>query len=181
MLNGKKVLLRPVKKSDISLFLKWFNDQEVTQYLLMYLPIMEAGEDRWIEELSGERAGVDVVLVIEAIGEKENVPIGTCGLHNIQPKDRDATFGIAIGEKDYWQKGYGTEAGEVLIKYGFEQLNLHRISSAAIEFNKRSWCLHKKLGFRQEGRLRKAMFRNGRFWDQILFGLLREDWKAGAS
>ncbi|MFH1575749.1 MAG: GNAT family protein [Candidatus Nealsonbacteria bacterium] len=180
MLKGKKVLLRPVRKSDVSLFLKWFNDQEVTQYLLMYLPITEIDEEKWIEKLSTERAGADVIFVIEAItgADKETVPIGTCGLQNIRPKDRDADLGIAIGEKDYWEKGYGTETMALLIKYGFEQLNLHRISSRAIEFNERSRNLHKKLGFRQEGRFRKAMFRNNRYWDHILFGLLRKEWKA---
>ena len=182
MLKGKKVLLRPIKKSDIPLFVKWFNDQEVTQYLVMYLPMTEIYEEKWVEKLSIERVGVDVIFVIEAMAgeDKETVPIGTCGLHNIRPKDRDADLGIAIGEKDYWEKGYGTETAALLIKYGFEQLNLHRISSGAIEFNKRSRSLHKKLNFHQEGRLRKAMFRNGRYWDHILFGLLREEWKAGA-
>ena len=178
MLEGRKVLLRPVKKSDVSLLVKWFNDPEVTQYLRMYLPMTEIGEERWIEDLSTKRVGADVVFMIEVIveGGKNPVPIGTCELHNIRSKDQDAEFGIAIGEKDCQEKGYGTEAATLLIEYGFNQLNLHRIHSGAVEFNKRSRKLHKKLGFRQEGRFRKEMFRNGRYWDHILFGLLKEEW-----
>lgn len=161
----------------MSLFVKWFNDPEVTQYLGGYLPMTEMAEAKWIEELATTRAKTDAVFVIEAIEDDSTKPIGNCGLHKINPKDQTAGFGIAIGEKDYWEKGYGTEATQLLIDYGFRRLNLHRICSSTIEFNKRSIKLHKKIGFQKEGRLRKARFENGQFWDEITFGLLREEWE----
>jgi RimJ/RimL family protein N-acetyltransferase len=176
MLKGKLVTLRPVKRSDITYFLKWFNDPEVIQYLGMYLPMTEMAEEKWIEELGTTRARSDVVFVIEAIEGRSNKPIGSCGLHGISPKDHNATFGIAIGEKDHWGKGYGTEAARLIIRYGFEQLNLHRINSGAIGFNERSIRMHKKVGFTEEGRQRQAMFKNGAFHDHVLFGLLRDEW-----
>ena len=178
MLKGKSVLIRPFKRADISYFLKWFNDPEIVQYLDMYLPMNEMGEEKFIEELGTTRADKDVLFVIEAIEGASNKPIGNCGLHQINQKDRDALFGIIIGEKDYWSKGYGVEAARILINYGFQQLNLHRISSSAVAFNERSIKLHKKLGFREEGRLLQAMFKNGQYHDRIEFGLLREEWKA---
>lgn len=120
MLRGKKVLLRPVRRSDIQYFMKWFNDLEVTQYLDMSLPMTEMGEEKFIEELGTSRAQSMVFLVIEAIeGEMskpldsvQGKPIGstTLGLHNTSAQAHSATFGIAIGDKDYWSKGYGTEA-----------------------------------------------------------------------
>jgi len=177
MLKGKRVLLRPVKRSDISYFLKWFNDPEILQYVGLYLPMTEMSEEKFIEDLGTTRARSDVVLVIEAIEGDSTKPIGSCGLHNISPKDHNALFGIVIGEKDYWSKGYGTEAARLLIDYGFQQLNLHRISSGALAFNDRSIKLHKKLGFREEGRLRQAMFKNGQYHDHVQFGLLRTEWK----
>jgi RimJ/RimL family protein N-acetyltransferase len=177
MLKGKSVLLRPFKRSDISCFLKWFNDPEVVQYLDMYLPMTEMSEEKFIEELGTTRARSDVLFVVEAIEGDSTKPIGNCGLHQINPKDHDAIFGIIIGEKDYWSKGYGVEAARLLIDYGFQQLNLHRISSAAVAFNERSINLHKKLGFKEEGRLRQAMFKNGQYHDRLEFGLLREEWK----
>jgi len=177
MLRGKSVLLRPVKRSDISYFLKWFNDPEVIQYLCLYLPMTEMSEEKYIEELGTTRAGTDARFVIEAIEGASTKPIGNCGLHKICPKDHNATFGIVIGEKDYWNKGHGTEATRLLIDYGFQQLNLHRISSAAFAFNERSIKLHKKVGFREEGRLRQAMFKNGQYHDELQFGILREEWK----
>ena len=177
MLKGKSVLLRPFKRADISYFLKWFNDPEVVQYLNMYLPMTEMGEEKFIEELGTTRARSMALFVIEVIEGTSTKPIGNCGLEGIDSKDRNAIFGIIIGEKDYWSKGYGAEAARLLINYGFEQLNLHRISSAAIVFNERSIKLHKKLGFQEEGRLRQVMFRNGQYHDRVEFGMLREEWR----
>lgn len=176
MLNGKLVTLRPVKRSDITCFIKWFNDPEVTQYLGMYLPMTEMSEEKYIEDLGGARAQTSAMFVIEAIEKNGNNPVGTTGLHGINAKDHNATFGIAIGEKDYWSKGYGTEAARLIIKYGFEQLNLHRINSGAFGFNERSIRMHKRVGFTEEGRQRQAMYKNGAFHDHVLFGLLCEEW-----
>jgi RimJ/RimL family protein N-acetyltransferase len=177
MLRGKSVLLRPVRRSDISYFLKWFNDPDVAQYLAWYLPMTEMSEEKFIEELGTTRAKSDVPFVIEVIKGTSAKAIGICGLHQIDAKDRSGTFGIVIGEKDCWSKGYGVEAARLLINYGFAQLNLHRISSGALAFNERSIKLHKKLGFQEEGRLRQAMFRNGQYHDHVQFGILREEWK----
>jgi RimJ/RimL family protein N-acetyltransferase len=177
MLKGKSVLLRPVKRSDISYFLKWFNDPEVIQYLELYLPMTEMSEEKYIEELGTTRARSDVLLVIEVIEGASTKPIGNCSLQEVDSKDHKAIFGMVIGEKDYWSKNYGTEATRLLINYGFQQLNLHRISSGAFAFNERSIKLHKKIGFREEGRLRQAFFKSGQYHDLILFGILREEWK----
>jgi RimJ/RimL family protein N-acetyltransferase len=150
---------------------------EVTQYLSMYLPMTEMAEEKYIEELGTTRAKTDAPFVIEAIEGDSTKPIGTIGLHGITPKDHSATFGIAIGEKEYWNRGYGTEAAGLIIRYGFEQLNLHRISSAAYSFNERSIRLHKRVGFKEEGVMREAMFKNGEFHDIAFFGILRKEWQ----
>ena len=178
MLQGEKVVLRPVKRTDIDYFLKWFNDPEVIQYLSMYLPMTEMAEEKWIEELAASgTAGTDVHFVVEAIDGDGSAAIGSIGLNRISIKDHTALFGIAIGEKDYWSRGYGTEATRLILDYGFRQLNLHRIWSGAIAFNERSIRLHKTVGFQEEGRLRESIFKNGEFHDMVMFGLLREEWK----
>ncbi len=176
MLKGKLVTLRPVKRSDIAYFLKWFNDPEVIQYLGMYLPMTGMSEEKFIEDLGGSRAHTNAMFVIEAIENAETKAIGSTSLNGINAKDQNATFGIAIGEKDYWSRGYGTEAARVIIRYGFEQLNLHRINSGAIGFNERSIRMHKRVGFTEEGRQRQAIFKNGAFYDHVMFGLLRDEW-----
>ncbi len=176
MLRGEKVVLRPVQRSDIQHFLKWFNDPEVTQYLATYLPMTEMAEEKWIDNLATRTN--DAMFVIESIEGNGGKPIGTTGLGNVSPKDHNAMFGIAIGEKDYWSRGYGTEACRLLVRYGFEQLNLHRINSGVISFNERSARMHRRVGFKEEGRQREGMFRNGQFHDLIYFGLLRSEWTA---
>jgi RimJ/RimL family protein N-acetyltransferase len=182
MLKGKKVFLRPVRRADIQYFLKWFNDPEVIQYLTIYLPMTEMAEEKWIEELGNNpstRVGNNlnkINFVIEALAPNTNQLIGSIGLHAINQKDQTAEFGIAIGEKDYWSRGFGTEAAQLIIDYGFQQLNLHRISSSVFAFNERSLKLHAKVGFKEEGRLRKEVFKNGQFEDRVLFGILREEW-----
>ena len=176
MLKGNLLLLRPVRRSDLASFLKWFNDPEVIQYLNMYLPMTEMAEAKWIEGLA-DRSRTDTPFVIEAIEGGGARPIGNLGLHGISARDHSATFGIAIGEKEYWSRGYGTEASRLIIRYGFEQLNLHRISSGAIAFNERSIRMHLGLGFKEEGRQRDVFYKNGAFHDHVMFGLLREEWK----
>jgi len=179
MLKGKKVILRPVKRADLPYFLKWFNDPEVIQYLSsFYLPMTEMAEEKYIEDVGTTRASTSASFVIEAIDGETTKPIGNVGLHNINTKDHGASFGIAVGDKEYWSKGYGTEAARLIIDYGFQQLNLHRISSSAIAFNERSIRMHKNLGFVEEGRMREAIFKNGQYHDQIGFGLLRSEWKS---
>ncbi len=177
MLRGKNVLLRPVRRSDLANFLKWFNDPEVIQYLSMYLPMTEMAEEKYIEDLGTTRANAVAAFVIEAIVGSETKPIGNVGLHNINNKDRNASFGIAIGEKEYWSKGLGTEAARLIVAYGFDQLNLHRIGSSALGFNERSIRMHLAVGFAEEGRQRDGIFKNGNYTDLVLFGLLRSEWK----
>jgi RimJ/RimL family protein N-acetyltransferase len=173
MPRGQRVNLRAVKRSDISLFLRWFNDPEVLKWVSFHLPMTEMAEEKWIENLATTR---DAPFVIEAVDGLAMTPIGNCGLHGIDPKNHSADFGIAIGEKDHWSKGYGTEATRLLIDYGFKELNLHRISSSVFEFNERSLRLHKTMGFKQEGQRRKSIFKNGQYWDLVEFGLLRDEW-----
>jgi diamine N-acetyltransferase len=174
MLKGRKVQLRPVKRSDIEYFLKWFNDLEVTQYLNTSLQMTEMAEEKWIENLGNQQNRA--VFVIEAIEGDSSKPIGNTGLHNINAWDHNATFGITIGEKDYWSRGYGTEAARLIINYGFEVLNLYRINSGVISFNERSLRMHRSVGFKEEGRQRGNIYKNGKFHDIIILGMLREEW-----
>lgn len=176
MLKGSKVTLRPVIKSDAEYMTKWMSDAEVTRYITPYLPITEMAEEKYVEGLSLNASGSIAYFMIDAIEPPQNKPIGAIELGDINTNNHSGSFGIAIGEKDYWSKGYGTEATELIIRYGFEQLNLHRISSVVFSFNERSLRLHRKVGFIQEAIRREAWYRNGEYHDEVLFGLLRKDW-----
>jgi len=90
---------------------------------------------------------------------------------------RLATFWAIIGEKDYWGKGYGTDAKMSLLYYAFRILNLHRVASSVYEFNTRSLDYNKHCGYKVEGVLRKNCFKEGQYYDEILLGVFREEWE----
>jgi RimJ/RimL family protein N-acetyltransferase len=85
--------------------------------------------------------------------------------------------GIGIGEREYWGKGYGKDAMRIMLRYAFMELNLHRVSLNVYEYNPRAIRSYEKAGFTVEGRQRQALNRDGRRWDMIYMGSLREEWK----
>ena len=172
MLRGRKVRLRAPERKDLPLFVRWLNDTEVTRYLTLYWPLSMAEEEQWFENLLKREN--DRVFVIET---EEGKPIGNMGLHNIDWKNRKAVLGIFIGEKDYWGKGYGTDAIKTLLRFAFEELNLNRVELRVFEFNTRAIRCYEKCGFVTEGRLRQSLFRNGRYHDELVMAVLREEWK----
>ena len=101
--------------------------------------------------------------------------IGLADLTPIWPHS-DGWLGIGLGEREYWGKGYGSDALRVLLRFAFTELNLQRVSLNAFEYNARAIRSYEKAGFRVEGRVREWMRRDGRRWDVIYMGLLREEW-----
>lgn len=107
--------------------------------------------------------------------------IGLIGLYTTFQPQREAFMGIQIGERDYWGKGYGTDALRVLLRYAFDELNLYRVSLSVLEGNERAMRSYEKCDFRYEGRERQAWAYDGRRWDEIFMGLLREEWQVTAN
>lgn len=173
MLEGKLVRLRANEESDMVLFHKFMNDVEVKQYIRNYLPVSMKNQLEWFEKNRNDKSVVNFAIE----DRKTRRLIGNCSLMNIDTQNRNAKFGIMIGDKRYWNKGYGTEAGRLILAYGFDTLNLHRIGSGAKGFNERSIRMHEKLGFRKEGVSRQAVYRDGKYWDHVEFGMLRDELK----
>jgi len=171
-LTGKKVNLRPFTKNDVPIVTRWINDPEVREFISTVFPQTEKQEDEWFNRLGS--SDKDVVLCIET---KEGAPIGIMGIHKINWVHRTCETGAIIGEKEYWGKGYGTDAKMYLLCYIFHTLNLHRVGSSVIEFNERSLNYSLHCGYQIEGRKRQHIFRKGKYWDLIDLGLLYEDWK----
>ncbi|MFX0106210.1 MAG: GNAT family N-acetyltransferase [Candidatus Hodarchaeota archaeon] len=176
MLQGKSVKLTPIKREDIDSFLKWFNDPELTQYLTIYLPMTRMEEEEWIENLKNRKDTIHFSIVIPNEDGQEKL-IGNCGIHKIDWKNRVGELGIAIGDKEYQNKGYGTEALELLVEYGFNTVNLNRIELYTYGFNIRAIKSYKKVGFIEEGRKRQFIWANGKYHDAIIMGILAEDWR----
>ena len=104
-------------------------------------------------------------------------PIGSVELDGIRWSSGDCFVGIGIGEREYWGNGYGTDAMRVILRYAFAELNLHRVSLDVFEYNPRAIRSYEKAGFVFEGRLRQWMRRDGRRWDFVYMGILREEWE----
>ena len=172
-LKGNRVYLRPPTKDDIPLFLRWMNDEEVTQYLGSYLPLVEADEIEFLERLHKNKNENIVFVIVDA---KNHKAIGTMGVHGINWKDRRGITGAVIGEKAYWGKGYGSEAKMLLLNYLFNELNLYKVCSLVIAFNKRSQAYSEKCGYKVEGVLKRHLFKNGRYCDEIHMAVFKKDW-----
>ncbi len=178
MLQGEKVRLRPIERDDLPRFVRWFSDPEVRRHLILYMPPSMAQEEQWFERLQQRLArNEDVVLAIETL---EGVHIGNIGLHRINWKDRNAELGIVIGEKEYWDQGYGTDAIRTLLRVAFEEMNLHRVSLRVDADNARGIRCYQKCGFQKEGVLREIVFREGAYRDQWVMSVLRPEWERQA-
>jgi RimJ/RimL family protein N-acetyltransferase len=115
-------------------------------------------------------------IMFLACTNEDNRIIGFANLDYISWEHGDSYMGIGIGDKMYWGKGYGTEIMNLLLRYAFTELNLHRISLTVFEYNERAVRMYEKCGFKIEGRNRDYHFRDGRRWDLICMGILREEW-----
>jgi RimJ/RimL family protein N-acetyltransferase len=171
MILGKKTRLRAIEREDIPTFVRWFNDPEVRQYLEMYLPMSRAEEEQWFEAYL-EDSTSRIFAIVDA---EDGVVIGNVGLHGLDWKNRSATLGIVIAEKEYWGRGYGSDAITALLDFAFGEMNLHRIQLSVYEFNQRAMRCYEKCGFRHEGRARDAFYSRGRYHDSFLMAVLRQD------
>jgi RimJ/RimL family protein N-acetyltransferase len=173
-LSGKRVDLRPVDLSDSELFVKWVNDPRIRDFILNAMPLSVTEEEEWIRKLPASKPNSFVMTIIE---KGSGRPIGNMGVHRINWRDRHCTTGAIIGEPEFWGKGYGTEAKLLLLRYLFDSLNLHRVCSAAIAFNKRSIAYSLKCGYKIEGRQRKHVFRKGKYHDLVHLAVFKPDFE----
>jgi RimJ/RimL family protein N-acetyltransferase len=113
-----------------------------------------------------------------AIETKDGAHIGSINFHQVLPENRKARLGIMIGDKGYWSKGYGTDAMLTLLRFGFDDMNLYRIDLTVDADNDRAIACYRKCGFVEEGRLRMARYSRGRYVDQFVMGILRDEFYA---
>lgn len=171
---GTKIYLRPLEREDAALFVTWLNDAEVTDTLNLFRPIDLASEEEFIATIPKSEHDFVFGIAVKATDQL----IGTTGLHDVDWKNRHANFGINIGAKHEWGKGYGTEATALTVRYAFETLNLHRVRLLVFETNERAIRTYEKVGFRREGVLREDRFHAGRYWNTITMAMLRTEWTA---
>jgi len=150
MLTGKLVRLRPLEITDLERNVAWVNDPEVTEFLELRYFISSTAEESWLRSQASQPVAYDhVTLAIETLPEGRH--IGNLGFHEVKAEDRKATFGIMIGDKDCWNRGYGTDATLTLLRFAFEEMNVRRVMLHVDERNARAIACLPEVRLRRGG------------------------------
>ncbi len=170
---GEKVALGPLRRELLPLYHKWINDFEVIRTLGAPIrPLTWEAETAWFERAA---AGGDRDVSFTIYERATMRPIGNTGLHEIDHVHRTAEFGILIGEKDRWGKGYGTETARLMLDYGFTALGLHNIMLRVFSYNERGIRAYLRAGFREFGRRREARRLGGGVYDIVYMDCLASE------
>jgi RimJ/RimL family protein N-acetyltransferase len=172
-LTGRLVRLRELREEDLPQLVAWWNDPGIATYQALspqprsYHGVADMFR-AWCRNDTGE-CGLCVTK------RKGGELIGQVALFGATSKDRCATFAIVLGSEHH-DRGYGTDAVRLMVRYGFAELGLHRIELSVYGFNQRAMATYRKAGFVEEGRRRQSIWRSGRWHDHVTMGILYEEW-----
>lgn len=175
-LVGEKIEIQSLVSEDFAeRMIRWVNNREVTKYLVR--GTFPGNLEEFQQEYKGlvnNRSDVQFAIVSRSDSQR----IGVVGLHRIEWIARHAEFRVLIGEPSYWGKGLGTEAAHLMLAYGFEILNLQKVYLGVNAANLGAFRSYIKAGFKEEGVLRREVFRNGQYFDVNRMSMLREEYEA---
>ena len=175
-LVGDRIFLSPVGTSneEIEKFTEWMNDFQVTDYIGRSGNITTIiGERDWLENSSKNTES----RIFDIIELKDNKLIGVISLENFNWIERSAVLGVFIGDRNFRNNGYGPEAINLLLEYGFEYLNLHSIRLELLSINERAHKCYLKCGFKDTGCNREQVFLNGKYYDKLHMDILENEFK----
>jgi RimJ/RimL family protein N-acetyltransferase len=169
-------LAAPNPETDAEPFARWQSDSE---YMRLQdsepsMPTTPVRMKSWLEKQLARDPDDRFEFTIRTLSDDK--PIGSVGLGGVRWNHGDTFVGIGLGDREYWGNGYGTDAMRIILRFAFTELNLHRVSLDVFEYNPRAQRSYEKAGFKVEGRQRQVMQRDGRRWDYIFMGILREEW-----
>ncbi len=172
MIDGHLVRLRAIKRDDLALITDWRNSQEVKKTLFNQDTVTLTQQDHWFENVI--QADDRRAFVIETLEQR---PLGLIQLFDIDWSNRNADWGFYVGELEYRMRGHGAEAEYLLLRYAFEQLDLHRVYCQTFAFNTKVISMHRRFGFVDEGLLRQHIYRDGRYEDVVVSGLVKSEFQ----
>ena len=175
MITGKHVRLRAMRIDDLPVFVGWLNDPEVIRNLTVYAPLSIEQEQQWFQKILAQPIDEQPLAIEIRSGEQWKLA-GNIGFMNFNRHAHSAEVGIVIGEKGFWNKGFGTEAMRLMVDFGFSTMNLNRIHLHVYETNPRGIHCYEKVGFQHEGRLRQAHYLEGQYIDILAMSILKNDW-----
>lgn len=169
---NKRVYLRAFEPDDYKTTIKWRNDTCISDLLGSRRRfVSEVYEKKWVEDAIFHSNDIKLAICLSENGQH----IGNVYLTGIDYVNRRAESHIFIGEKDYWGQGYGKEALIEILNYGFDEIGLHRIEAHINADNAASLRMHEKCGYKREGLLRQAVYKNGLFKDVIIMSVFKEE------
>lgn len=170
---GKNVVLRAIDEVDLESFHAWGNDPDLWRLLGgWHFPASKASTREWFNKMQGDERNLRL-----AVTTAQDGIVGLANILDIDWKNRHAFHGMMLGNPAARGKGIGQDTVMAIMRYAFDELGLARLDGSMIEFNAASMALYcGKCGWKEEGRQRNWYFRDGRFWDRIMVGVMREDY-----
>jgi RimJ/RimL family protein N-acetyltransferase len=178
MISSGRVYLRPFEASDAELYRRWRADADPMALAGWHerAPLSLAQVEKRIARLADEQGKEHVTFLICL--QADDRPIGEVMLADLDRRNGSAQLGIFIGEAGEWGKGYGTDAVNAIVDFGFAELRLERIWLNVWTENPRARRAYEKAGFMDEGTLRHDRFEHGEFTSGDLMSILRSEWEA---
>lgn len=177
ILSGTLVRLSAYDPEEMSkAYSRWNRNSEYSRLLSSSSRPMQSPQKavKWMEEEVGEISPASYCFSIRALSDDRL--LGDLGLDIVDWSGCDAFVGLGIGETEYWGKGYGTDAMNILLYFAFMAINLRRVTLSVFEYNPRAIRSYEKAGFQHEGRMRKFLNKEGKRWDMLYMGILRAEW-----
>lgn len=168
----ERIYLRALELDDYKVSIEWRKDDRIWEMLggPKYF-VSEAYEKKWVENTIFNSKDVKLAICLK----ENNKYIGNVYMTNIDEINRSCHSHILIGDKEYWGKGYAREALMKAIEYMFKERNIHRIQANVLESNMQSLKMLKKCGYVIDGLLRESVFKDGRYQNQYVLSLLKEE------
>lgn len=174
--QGNLVTLRAVEAEDWVHFFEWGKDTYFARTTdTIAFPQSQEAAKKWTADLALAEPKNDVYRWV--IENQEGAFVGTLNTHTCDPRNGSFQYGLGI-RREYWRKGYATEAIQIVLRYFFDELRYQKVNVHIYDFNSGSIELHRRLGFQEEGRLRRMGYTQGQHYDWLLLGMTREEFAA---
>ncbi|RZT15523.1 GNAT family N-acetyltransferase [Fictibacillus sp. BK138] len=171
LLEGNKIYLRPLEQSDKESIYLALTNEEVRKMTGSKKVFTREQINGYYDRISSDDSRVDLTICTQ----EDDEVVGDISILEINPLNRNAYIRVALNEPKYFGRGYGSEAMKLMVKFGFQTLNLHRIELNVYSFNERGIKTYEKLGFKKEGVQREALFYEGQYHDSIIMGILESE------
>lgn len=174
-ISGQRIYLRAMEKCDMEAYQEMLNDEDISANVVGWsFPVSKAEQDAWFDRVASDQRNRRFSIVLKETDEI----VGMLTLSSIDWHNRSATHGIKLLPSCPKGQGIGTDAVLTLMRYAFEEVNLHRLDGSWLECNAASKHLYEKCGWYEEGTKKEAVWRNGRYYDLKIAGITKREYLA---